>query len=527
MRQASTVSSLMMGLLLLAGCGSDPAVPSDTAAPDEKNHPVPLLDVLFVVDDSSSMCEEHLALADSFDHFMESLTGSGPVDIRLAVTTPNVCGPSTCTDGTDCESGECQEYLGEKACFCSADEDCGSDRSCRIIEGQGICFGTKANRGRFVYHPATTFPPECIQKRRIPCLTDADCQDSPLIPFPGDWHCNPKPEQYLYSCDKPPGFGEDPYPGEILHAVNTRCYFRCTKDEECTAAFGDPRYVCIFPGGDATNAGCMIRPATEFCPEDGPRVLDASVVEQYVALWEAGTWQGLPDWDSLDEKQAHDAIFTYLFNCMANVGAAHPICASQEQGLRAARLALDPTGENAEQALAFHREGAFLLIVVLSDEDDCSTDGFFQFPAIEWHCVCRRDTSGCTTHGLCDPSQPGPLTPVTELADRLRLLKPDAEQIILATIVGDIIPGSSTSPGTDETSVINRFHECKCDKGMYAPYTYSCLSAKTGDADIGSRYLAATEALGGVTWNICSDQGFGAAFEQIATAVLDRIQQAK
>lgn len=484
----------------------------------------PLVDVLFVVDDSPGMCQEQLSLSESFGSFLDGLNKAGPVDVRVAVTTTNVCGFQTCSDNDQCYSGECGTYLGEGVCFCTTDEDCGGTE-CRVIAGNGVCLRSGAVRGKFVYHPATVLPPECVEKMVIPCVTDADCQDSPLLPVQGDWRCEGKPEQYTYTCDKPVEWGVDPYPGEILHTVNTSCRFHCTTDEECTAAFGNPRYYCLFPGGDETRAGCSLPPDTSACPENGPTVLDSSFVDLYLKLWKAGSWQGLPIWDSLNEEQAREAIFDYLFNCMASVGAAQNICGSQEQGLLAALLAIDPDGENAVQAQEFHREDATLVIVVASNEEDCSSAE--KIPAIEaGRCPCMRDTDGCTVWGSCDRSQQGPLIPVGTFVEKLAQLKPNPDQVLFAAFVGGVSLGSGMSPGQDVQSIMDRFYECKCDNGQYAPFTYSCMSPSNGKADLGSRYMAVATALGGVIWNICSDLEFKPALEQIALEVIGRIQQA-
>ena len=49
------------------------------------------LDILWIVDDSPSMCQEQASLSASFGKFLEVFKKYTAIDMRLAVTTTNVC----------------------------------------------------------------------------------------------------------------------------------------------------------------------------------------------------------------------------------------------------------------------------------------------------------------------------------------------------------------------------------------------------------------------------------------------------
>lgn len=122
----------------------------------------------------------------------------------------------------------------------------------------------------------------------------------------------------------------------------------------------------------------------------------------------------------------------------------------KERGLEAAEYALSPlmtgTGPNA----GFLRSDAFLLVVFVSDEEDCSDGG-----ALE-----GKDNKACYL-------EKEKLTPVSNFVLSFRDLKPRAEQVQIGAIVG--------------------------------PADGSCDEAVSGD-----RYLELTRYIGGMTGNICA-----------------------
>jgi hypothetical protein len=71
--------------------------------------------------------------------------------------------------------------------------------------------------------------------------------------------------------------------------------------------------------------------------------------------------------------------------------------ANLEQGLKAAWLALDPSGPNAGQSALFLRDDAYLLLVFASDEEDCSIDPAYTSPSY----ACGSDQD-CPAGSRCD-----------------------------------------------------------------------------------------------------------------------------
>ena len=575
------------------------------------------LDVLWVVDDSPSMCQEQQGLGASFSAFLELLKKYPVFDVQVAVTTTDVCPKD-------------KPHV----------------------------------RGRFIYQPANeaNLNPECVEKRVVPCLSDEDCQKNDALPDKEHWVCEHKEASNTYSCDKPEALGPDDHPGDLLFVINSQCRYACDREaspeacaqvfgsspacadacaggtfvaskcpdpanqqacanagrsdwkcfekcktyledearcqavcsakdcfgtctypgkmdndfadkmflgqdflcalvcedayscsDQCLAEFGNPAYRCLYPGGDKARSGCIAPPRTRHCPVDGPTVLtkgdpgccvyeagsqafldhcstgveDTSVTCKYFKLWKAGQWTSDPRWSAMPDAAVYDKVFEQLFTCMATVGTGvtQTPCANQEQGLEAAWLALDQNGENAEQAKAFHRPDAYLLIIVVSDEDDCSSLEGAVHPADYDDCACLTDQNGCKADGTCGLEN-GPLIPPEVYVERFKSLKADPSKVLFLAVSGDVVANSPTSPVKEgeEDKVRQRFYECKCpqEKTLYSPLTYVCLS-NLGKADLGLRYKRLAQAFGpehALFSNICDDRGLTPALEAMAQRVL-------
>ncbi len=544
-----------------AGRCECPDVPSDAGVdgPDAcqgGSCPPAKLDVLFVIDASTSMCQEQQGLAGAFRSFLDGLRANGLDDVQVAVTSSNVCAPD---QGT-----------------CNSSADCAGGRECKDIGGgYRVCLRVGAVRGKFLYQPAGDFPPACVEMRTVPCLTDAECNTysarHPDDPLPdgdgGNWVCEGPPlgsAANLWTCDLPPevkqyGVEDDYAPGDLLFAVSSQCRYRCDRDADpgqCARVFGQATSGCVYPGNDPSKAGCMLPPATAHCPpaDQGPKILNNNVADHWLRMWMAGEWAGDPGWDpqwkqlpagdSDADFAAREAprarVFEQLFQCMATLGVSQTTCGLQEQGLRAAWMALDPEGENSGQAQAFLRHNAYLLIVIVGDEDDCSapeyqkSDGRWdnRVPSDQsgW-CACMRDENGCTAAGECDPAAcltngkfdvtKCPLYSTSRFVNQLRTLKPDAAMVAFAAVTGDFLPGSATTPGTDLAAIRQRYFECRCNTkaSSRAPFTYACLGA-AGQASLGARYAAVAEVFAqggrGTLSNLCAGTGFESALQGIA-----------
>lgn len=435
----------------------------------------PKLDILWVVDDSTSMSQEQAVLAAGLERFRASFERNGVFDVRLAVTTTNVC-------------------------------DASKD---------------EAIRGRFIYDPphAEDVGPTWVETRVVPCTTDADCRAVPGIPDPQGWRCNAAGKS-AYTCDAPDHSDAWTSPEDLLFSVVSRCTYRCDPAVPgvCADVFGAPAYRCLVPGGDATMTGCVLAPPTQYCPEIGPKVLDASVSEAYYQAYKAALWPGRPEWQGLDEATLRREVLDYLYVCRTFIGTAQSICGQQEQGLAAAWLALDATGENENQAATFLRPDAFLLIVVVSDEDDCSAKTAVK-PEDYSRCPCLADSAGTLPDGT-QTSTPGPLWRVADLVERMQALKPDPARVLFSPIVGGIRAGTAMTPSTDVAATLDRYYDCRCAPGMLGPWTATCL-ASTGTAEVASRYLEAAKLFGerGFPYNLCSPDGIGDILEDLGKKV--------
>lgn len=317
MRQFMFVTTIAVWLIA-AGCADIPIHDVSKSFAVEVSHisegadPIQL-DFLWVIDNSTSMVQEHRALSANFDQFVEILQSNLNIDIRLAVVTTDAVGDA----------------------------------------------------GRFVNTPAQDYPPSAAQKHKEPCLGHIDCQK---IYGPG-WNCDVDGAEGLYNFNG---------------SVNSECVFQCEHDGECCETFcteecGADQSCVQTTCQDAPNAGCSIEcrhpgepsngcifpPDTAECPANIPKKLTLK---------------------NLD-----------LFKCLAIVETVQTSSASMEQGLKAAWMALDSKGPNAEQVAGFLRPSAYLVIVFVTDEDDCSVHEDFCAPNDQ--CAKEKDKKDCLTGG--------------------------------------------------------------------------------------------------------------------------------
>lgn len=149
----------------------------------------------------------------------------------------------------------------------------------------------------------------------------------------------------------------------------------------------------------------------------------------------------------------YSGSFIDAFTCAANLGS---FGCGFEQPLEAMRKALD--GRYPEHA-GFLRDDALLLVVFVTDEDDCSAidvNLFGEPTAGVAHPLGPLTSFRCFEFGVvCDPDDPRTLggktgcesredsayvTPIAQYADFLRTLKPDPAMVMLAGIYGPVGP---------------------------------------------------------------------------------------
>ena len=216
---------------------------------------------------------------------------------------------------------------------------------------------------------------------------------------------------------------------------------------------------------------------------------------------------------------------TNVFSCIAALGESG--CGFEQQ-LRAVMRALGADGRPAPaENQGFLRPDATLFIVMLTNEDDCSTPQGSSFydtnsnltlastlgPPSNFRCnefghLCRgskpprRAPTGNVTDTVtlteCVPAEAnGMLTPVATLVKQLRALKADPDhQIVVAAITGPSTPYQVhwKTPPTSDT-------------GPWPEMTHACTATDTSFADPAVRIGAFVDAFGanGVKLSICDD----------------------
>jgi hypothetical protein len=445
----------------------------------EKEPATVKVDFLWVIDNSASMCQEQASLAESFDEFMAQITYFVNIDYRLAVVT---------TDGLSTE-----------------------------------------HAGSFRHHKTTEYPFACAQSEIDYCL-QGEQGEQVCSAYGNNWQCVTQEKvNYITNCNG---------------SVNSKCRKLCTQDAECDEQFlgaeagqaclADPSsctYKCLIPSGNPNNSGCVLRPNTASCPDS--EELYRTIVEQSGRDPNAGF---CPDGvtacnpaegcnlvvDGNTQQYPCSAPAAYLtaatgadyFNCVGVVGAEQHNNANLEQGLNAAIYALDRGGVNASQANQFLRDDAYLVLVFVSDEDDCSVDDGLELKKEAYGtCTCLPDS----LHG-------GKLRPVVEAVNRIKALKSDAGQVLVAAIVGD----STADTPEAITEERDLYFASKCsqcpnqsDQHPLLFNTYVCDSG-AGKADYGRRYVEFVEAFGknGILTNICSEDGVAPALDTIADRII-------
>jgi hypothetical protein len=153
--------------------------------------------------------------------------------------------------------------------------------------------------------------------------------------------------------------------------------------------------------------------------------------------------------------QNYTGDLAQLFACMAHLGTGG--CGA-EQPLESMRLALDPArGTNP----GFLRDDAYLAVVIISDEDDCSTKdrsiwtrnlstGRLLYQCTQYGISCDGDVMTPGAKANCKPQQGSPaMFDVDEYVQFLKQLKGD-KQLIIASITGDPTPVSVSNDGNGD-----------------------------------------------------------------------------
>ncbi len=519
---------MALGVLAVAlvGCSTDIPVQTlcegFTLQVDElqtSRNPV-RLDFLWVVDNSTSMCQEQASLTANINEFVGTLEAFANVDIRTAVVTTNAI----------------EEHW----------------------------------RGRFNNSAAEVFPPFCQERRLFPARSDLFCECAAC----GDWDRAFEYQRCYDSDDCTPT--TDMAPRYVACLNQGRCLDEAGNRDACAQAWvrdaspnlqrmynknGSVNVSCKIECGGAgvgveqahlfcrdcmadtsmecqittpgMAAGCIMPPDTIGCPDDLPLVLP-----------------------SYDEDGNVEYDLAEYFRCIATVGADQEHRSTMlEQGFKNAWLALDPNGPAPTQVCnprdpvldnpewspqqkrercerVFLRDNAFLIIIFISDDEECSVDdGKEVMPEDYNRCNLLGDSDMRPEDVWIHPNDKNPntsdrpLAPVYKFVNRFRSLKSNPANVFVATISGDAWHPLRELSEEEKRAERLAFYESITERGNpYRWNTYVCASA-FGEAALGSRYLELVERFGpnGFHANICSQDGFGQALEQIAKDLVSQV----
>ena len=319
------------------------------------------IDFLWVIDNSASMCQEQVGLAQNFETFTAQLVEQFELDARVAVVNTDV---------------HCDPQNPE----------------------------VNASMGQFSRFPAESFPPSCHQQVRTECIDDSDCENLDCYEYgkcdgeAGEWTCEGSPGQQLAVCIENPN-----------GSINTSCKRLCTTDEECQTLFGDPRFICQKLSGTTDDGGCLLPPATDGCPAELPPYLTTENLDLFPCQATVGVnqlkcnryEQGLASAFAALDPNGRNHITTPIscsdsepcptpgssaWNSAADGNGwlqdKNPQCADpkacKDQGLSECGMCghvghlecVD--GQCRGPNYGFLRDDAYLLMVFVSDEDDCS-----------------------------------------------------------------------------------------------------------------------------------------------------------
>lgn len=239
--------------------------------------------------------------------------------------------------------------------------------------------------------------------------------------------------------------------------------------------------------GSGDNGILQNAPAAGACNTPGP--------ERYI--------KDIANADGVTRTTNYSGALAETFSCIAELGTTG---CGFEQPLESMRRALN--GSNAQNA-GFLRDDAFLAVIIISDEDDCSAEQVSMFdsdPALD-----NVDSNlgpltsfRCFEFGVeCTPDTPRSAGPrqdcatrlnsqfmynIDEYANFLKSLKDDPGQIIVAGIIGNPSPVTIGSKDNEPT------------------LDASCTSA-SGDADPGIRLQSFLESFPNrnTSTTICND----------------------
>ena len=448
-------------------------------------------DILFVVDDSSSMAGDQANLARNFKSFVDTLNatntervgiGLEPIDFHIAITTTSVY-LNTPLPNVSCRD-DCIGYAGSLVCCGNATLDAALPRSCAggASCGPGFTCRTDCQGG-------SAGSPICCDASLRPETSTVACTNK------GD-PCGALLETYTFPSGVIPCYSSH---GNADCAPGFTCRAGCGNGvgNLCCDANGNPEIglACLpgvatagalYPHGDFVSATVGGKP--------NPRVLhfDASLYEP-----------------TLDQPAIDRLIAQFQQNVLVGT------CGSgQDQELLAMRLAIQKAlaGQQTDvddagkpvKALWPHPNSK-LIVVIMGDEDDCSSPED-RFKGIVL--VPGEEPDACVQDAARPPDQQK-LYPVAEFAAFLEGL---GRPLGAGFLVSANCSNGTCTPG------ICCDNACSIDEG----WGNDCTTDECGSHGAANRLLALRDQLVGkadvVTDSICDAQ-FSTILQEVADIV--------
>jgi hypothetical protein len=424
MRMRNALATLLVPFALLAACNDTPAESIDdklellvkeVLTSDSRIK----IDFLWVVDNSSSMCQEQNALARDFKVFIDQLETFSNIDYRLAVTTTDV--------------------------------------------------RTKGFKGAFRNSPATEYGPACQLNVIRECTVDSQCAYLKTDYGPM-WECSWEGSALTLTVND-------------NGTVNSSCHKGCDDNLDCTSAFGDTYECSLKTTGAVgcleppQVQGCpgdlkKVLSPTDF--EDFYCIATVGAEGTSASNIEAGLkagWMALERPEDMCRSESPNTCDLYAGLAIENKLAWIPtelakvekaIAANPDAGKLAQYEAYQDYLTDCRDMLKkcsyfispaepnFLRDDAYLVVLYVTDEDDCSD---------------RDDNPLSLNQTKLCAFQTENLIPIKDLVSSYRSLKSDPAKVIVVGIVGDgLTDGSDSCLMSDECIYVRTLDQCSCYK---------------------------------------------------------------
>jgi len=298
--------------------------------------------------------------------------------------------------------------------------------------------------------------------------------------------------------------------------------------------------------GDGSIAGCAATPANGYAGDNGIFHYTGNIIPPANTPCTTGLQVGQTYISNIGGVANYTGNLADVFSCIAAVGETG--CGFEHQFASVLRaLGADGLGLPPAENQGFLREDAMLAVVMLTNEDDCSVppgSGLHLFdtnsnlnltsqlgPPSNFRCnefghLCdgarprraapNNDVAATVTYNSCVSNDTdGYLLSTTDVATRLKALKPDPSMVAVVSIQGAPSPYIEhwKNPSVMDTS-------CGATSCPWPEITHACTAQDSSFADPGVRTAQLVSQFGanGLLLSIC-DASFAPAFDTVAQLI--------